>query len=138
MITIKKEHAIIFNDDGTQNKIINFSKKDKSFNYLDGEYLIIRKENNYTKFVSTRLFILRREDVYYEYTLGNPTPREKTDNIQPKFHAEYFDVMLKTKILKDLNRIDKSFLQNLNWRTILIIGVVLVAVYYVIKNGGLI
>lgn len=132
-----KYKAIIYNNKGEQIAVVSIKRNEKNFSW-DGRTYITNFECT-TFFKDRRLFSTHK---YFLYNINNPFPLEfNTENennsiYTPDFDTEQLNIMLETKVIKDLNNVNKKLFGNIDIRTLMIIAVIIIGGYYLIKNGG--
>jgi len=132
---IKKYYALIFDKKGNYLKKIKINRKDSTFKYGNKRYNIILNDVSWFK-RKTILF----NHYYYFYNINNPMPLNILSNIEPVMDSELYNIMLDTKVAKDLNNLPFSFNMDMlkNPKIIFIIIIIVIAIIYFSTGGQLV
>lgn len=129
----KITYAKIWDEKGEFLKNVKIKPKKKLFNYDDKSFNIKLKDASY--YNDNKLFYNRR---FYQYNVDCPDPIKINKKVEPLINSDDYNTMLETKQLKKLNELEKKGLfGNLDFKTILAIGAVIV-VGYLILTGNLV
>ena len=127
---ITKRIAVFYDDKGEEIGKKSFSKTDKTFKYKGRSY------NNYhdeATFTTIKRWYWDIE--LYHYNINNPNPMVINKKVEPILDSETYNVMLETKVIRDLNNVGaKGLLANITPLQI-IIGVVILVVVYLFATG---
>lgn len=126
--------AHIFDEKGDKFGKKRFSKKARKFNYADGTYNVDLKNSSYWE--KTNFPGLWKERIYY-YNLGDPNPYNMGLNHAPVINPQLYKIHLDTKVAVDLNNSHKGKLSELLTLKNIVIGVIVIAVIYLIGSGKL-
>jgi len=131
----KKSHiALLFDDRGELLAKKSFRRKDDFFTY-DGERKFNIILQNTTAFEK---FGILWNTKYYFYNINNPNPLVLNKKLEPILNSKIYNVMLETKVARDLNDLTKSTLSQLMTpKNIIIVLAILGAVYYFSSGGTL-
>src|SRR6056297_1449957 len=127
---VKKEYAIFFNEKGEQIEIKNISKYRTKNNFK-------HKNNYYLKDKKNFSHINIGNKTYYLYDYKYTNPIDIINDPNNEFIAENIYSIIETNILKDINRLENGILSNINPKTLIFIVGGLIAVYYLLSNGGI-
>jgi len=131
-----KYRAIIYEDNGDQIAIVPIKRHDKKFNWNGRSYI-----TDFEVGTGAKIKSVFSKYKYFYYNVNNPFPmcfNKENNNIEtPAFDTESLDIMLETKVIKDLNNVNKKLFANLDMKTVLIILGIIVAGIYFLKGGTL-
>lgn len=129
---ITKRIGAFYDDKGEYIGKKGFSKTDKSFDFAQGSFNVVPEKVTYTE--------VKRWywDVHiYHYNINNPNPFNFSKKVEPIMDAELYNIMLKTKIARDLNDLAKGNRWDwLNFKTIAIAAVI-IGILYALFQGKL-
>jgi len=132
---VKQYIAQFWDKNGRFIKNKKFNRRKNSFKDGDNRYLIRLREGSYYNRNNLAFGILDKR--YYQYIEGVPEPLviDKKDHIKTILSAEELNTMIETKQLKKANEMDKDgLLSKLNFKTILMIGAVILGAYLLITG----
>jgi len=132
---VKQYIAQFWDKNGTFIKNKKFNRRKNSFKDGDNRYLIRLREGSYYNRNNLAFGILDKR--YYQYIEGVPEPLviDKKDHIKTILSAEELNTMIETKQLKKANEMDKDgLLSKLDFKTILMIGAVILGAYLLITG----
>ena len=132
---VKQYIAQFWDKNGRFIKNKKFNRRKNSFKDSDNRYLIRLKEGSYYDRNNLAFGILDKR--YYQYIEGVPEPLviDKKDHIKTILSAEELNTMIETKQLKKANEMDKDgLLSKLDFKTILIIGAIILGAYLLITG----
>lgn len=132
---VKQYIAQFWDKNGRFIKNKKFNRRKNSFKDGDNRYLIRLKEGSYYDRNNLAFGILDKR--YYQYIEGVPEPLviDKKDHIKTILSAEELNTMIETKQLKKANEMDKDgLLSKLDFKTILMIGAVILGAYLLITG----
>src|SRR6056297_1059503 len=132
---VKQYIAQFWDKNGTFIKNKKFNRRKNNFKDGDNKYLIRLREGSYYNRNNLAFGILDKR--YYQYIEGVPEPLviDKKDHIKTILSAEELNTMIETKQLKKANEMDKDgLLSKLNFKTILMIGAVILGAYLLITG----
>ena len=132
---VKQYIAQFWDKNGTFIKNKKFNRRKNSFKDGDNRYLIRLKEGSYYDRNNLAFGILDKR--YYQYIEDVPEPLviDKKDHIKTILSAEELNTMIETKQLKKANEMDKDgLLSKLDFKTILMIGAVILGAYLLITG----
>lgn len=131
MLFWRKYKAIFYDDKGNYAGIKGFNRKEKSMDYGKGTYNI---DLNCSYFDRKAFFHDKR---YYYYSLNNPNPVLMNKKAEPILNSESYNIMLKTKVLRDLNELSKgSGLGDLLTPRNIIIGLAIIGIIIYFATGN--
>ena len=130
---MKKEKALIFNDNGDLETIINILPTENEFNFKDNKYLVDRDK------ITSKIKLSRILEVetYYFYNINVPTPLTLGTPLNAlAVDPKELGAIMDSKQLINLNRATSSLSGllegNMKWVLLGIAGVIL---YYVFGGG---
>ena len=125
-----REYAIIYGENGEHITTIKINKKKTEFEFREQTYITDRK--NVKPFVKNGFLTDKK---YYNYNIDNPFPILMDKKNESLINPKQLNIMLETKVLQDLNKIDKGFFGNIKPIHI-IIGIVVIIILYYLATGG--
>jgi len=132
---VKQYIAQFWDKNGKFIKNKKFNRRKNSFKDGDNRYLVRLKEGSYYDRNNLAFGILDKR--YYQYIEGVPEPLviDKKEHIKTILSAEELNTMIETKQLKKANEMDKDgLLSKLDFKTILMIGAVILGAYLLITG----
>jgi len=123
LTNIKLYYSKFFDEKGQFIKNQRFAPYSKVFSFKDKSYNVDLRDASY--FDSKGILWTNR---YFMYNLSNPDPLILNKKMEPIISPEIYNIMLETKTAQKLNDLSKPRF-NLNFKTLIIIGVVIVAGY---------
>jgi len=121
----------IWDNNGELIRNKKFNKNKKSFQVEDKTYNIDTQNGSY--FDDNKFFYNRR---FYQYNVDTPDPIKMNKKIEPLINATDYNTLIETKHLQKLNDVNKKGLfGNLDFKTILAIGAVIVAGYLMLTGN---
>lgn len=123
--------AVLFDDKGEEADITKFKRKEGFFTKKKKSYTIDLK--NASHFIKRGLLIDR---VYYFYPLNNPSPLLLDKKCEPIMNADAFNSLLETKVIREINKLDKTGLSELLTPRNIIIGLIILGAVYYFATGG--
>lgn len=132
---LKRDIAIMKNDDGDTIGKKKFKITEEKFTYNDGTYNIIR--NSAFRFEKNGFFF---KSHYYFYNIGNPNPlkfNSVAKLFEPVIAPKLYKKMLDNEVLIALNTVQGGLFKNIKPLHI-IIGLIVIGVviYYVQTKGA--
>lgn len=129
---IKLYYALFFDDNGEFIKRIKFKRKDRVFTYERKKYNVeIQNATFYPK-----RFLIFFKSYFYFYNINNPSPLSFEKVVEPVINPELYNIMLETKVARDLNDLHKDFLGKLLTPRNIFIGIILVIAIIYFAQGG--
>jgi hypothetical protein len=126
-------YAKIWDNNGEFIKNKRFNKNKKSFQLDDKTFNIKTKEGSF--YDDNKLFYNRR---FYQYNIDCPDPLKINSKVEPLINSTDYNTLLETRHLQKLNDVNKKGLfGNLDFKTILAIGAIIV-VGYLLLTGNLV
>jgi len=132
---VKQYIAQLWDKNGRFIKNKKFNRRKNNFKDGDNRYLVRLREGSYYNRNNLAFGILDKR--YYQYIEGVPEPLviDKKDHIKTILSAEELNTMIETKQLKKANEMDKDgLLSKLDFKTILMIGAVILGAYFLITG----
>lgn len=127
----KKYYGNMYDDRGEFEKSTKITVSAGVFKYKNKSYNIDLKEGSV--FFKKGIIIDR---YYYDYNISNSNPIKKDKKSEPIFNPELYNMMLETKVVRDLNSLVKSNLSELLTPQNIMIVVGGIAVIYYFSTGG--
>ena len=132
---LPRDRAIITNSDGEQIKIVKLGKYKsewkETIDKKDHRFVLNRKLD---KYITIKGFWKNYR--YYVFNKDHINPISLSYNEAPKFHSADLDILLETKVLKDLNTVQTDgWLSNIKLKHVLI-GLAILAVIIYFMRGG--
>ena len=125
-----KDYGAIYSDDGEHIKSVRIKNKENSFTWDEKSFILDRKKVKPLE--RNGVFYDKR---YYHYNINNPFPFLLNKKGEPMVNAEQFNILMETKVLKDINSLNNNWLKNIKIQHVLI-GLGILAVIYYVANGG--
>jgi hypothetical protein len=126
-------YAKIWDNNGEFIKNKRFNRNKKSFQLDDKTFNIKTKEGSF--YDDNKLFYNRR---FYQYNIDCPDPLKINSKVEPLINSTDYNTLLETRHLQKLNDVNKKGLfGNLDFKTILAIGAIIV-VGYLLLTGNLV
>lgn len=126
----KKYYAIIYNTNGEQIGLYKLKRDMKNFTFNDKTYIV--DFNHDTSFTRSSFW---KKHKYFYYNVNNTSPISFSDITNPKFDTELLNIMLNTKVAKDLNNLSNPLSALLTPKNILI-GLAVIGALIYFGNGG--
>ena len=127
-----KDYGAIYSDDGEHLKSIRIKNKENSFIFDDKTFVLDRKK--FKPLERNGVFYNKR---YYHYNINNSFPFLLDKKGEPFINAEQLNILMETKVLKDLNALGNNWLKNIKIQHVLIGLGILAAIYYFANGGSL-
>lgn len=138
-----KHYAVFVDSKGRQREVISINNNKNKFSYDSKAYIknINKYSNFHTKEKKLIFFTQHHNYFFYQYNYSEPInfTKEKLhlNKSGSPYIAEDINSMLETKVLKDLNKVDKNIFGNLEPKQIIMgIGIIIGIIYFVL-NGGM-
>ncbi len=131
---VKKENGIIVNENGKQIGMIKFNSYDTAVSASIGVDI---NKKNYTWEIDRdedNFFVLKKKK-YYIFNTELTRPVSFKVKNPPLIRPHNLNVILKSRVLSELNSITKGLFENVNWKMILFgLGIIAIIVYFL--SGG--
>lgn len=121
-----------FNEKGEYDGIKGLSKNNKDLIYKKGRYFI----NLSASYIEWTVIPFLWKKIRYFYNVNNSHPITLDKRAEPPISPELFDVMMETKLARDLNNLSKSGLGELLTPRNIIIAIVVVGIIIYLATGG--
>ena len=119
---IRKRVAVFYNNRGDEIGSKGFSRSQAIIKFDGGSY---NSPNCFTERISYTTFYRWYWDVdTYHYILGNPNPVQLDKRGEPLINSDVYHTLLENKRMLELNELSKPKSILLNWKFLLIFGIV--------------
>lgn len=130
-----KHIAILFDDKGEYVDDVSFKRNEDVFTYGKG------KDNRKYNIVLDNCTIFERHGYlrnkrYYFYNINNPMPFILNKKTEPYFNSKLYNIMLETKVARDLNNLVKGVWSELFTARNVIIAIIIIGVIVYFTTGG--
>lgn len=126
-----KYRAIIYNNNGEQIAVIKLNRKENRFRWNNKSYNV---DYNHKSFFMRKTFFKKYK--YFFYTTESADQLDLSISEKIQFNSELYDIMLETKVAKDLNNLNNNWLKNLDFKTVAIAVIIIAGLLYFVSNGG--
>lgn len=131
----KTQRALFFDENGDYLGSKTFKRSEKIFKYKKNSYNIDLKYSSFRN-INVIPILWDRKDYYYNIGNSNPVLIDKKS--EPIINPELYNIMLETKVARDLNDLSRKGLADfLTPRNILIGLIVVGAIIYFASGGSL-
>lgn len=129
IIRIKK--AIRFDDNGVFIDIVKIPKQEPYFGKKHKSYNVMDKEASFFKMKGLII-----DKIYFLYNINNPNPYKVDKKCEPIMNSDAYNSMLETKVIRDMNKLEKSPISDLLTPRNIIIGLVVIGAIIYFATGG--
>lgn len=123
-----------FDKQGNYLGMKGFSKNKEDFEFKSGRYMVDLSAS-YVEWSAFPIFTFLWRKWRYFYNVESSIPKKITPQSEPPISPALFDVMMETKLARDLNNLSKGGLSELLTPRNIIIGIIVLGVVIYLATG---